>query len=51
MTKPKCKKCERNFKVLTLEKLCAYCHKDENGEWPHEFRGAKEKKKIIKSKK
>lgn len=48
MIKHKCKKCMKNYKMLTKEGLCAYCFKEENGFWPGDFKGAKEKKKIKK---
>ena len=35
--KPKCKRCEKNFKVLTKEELCAFCFKEEKGFWSLEF--------------
>ena len=44
-TKFTCKKCGKNFKVLTKEGLCAYCHKNKTGEWPGNFTGAKQKRK------
>lgn len=32
-----CIKCNKNYKVLTKEDLCAYCYKDEKGEWSWDF--------------
>ena len=48
MTRPKCIKCKKGYKILTKEKLCAFCHKELKKTWPDEFTGAKEKKKKYK---
>jgi hypothetical protein len=37
MMKDQCQKCERVFKTLTKEGLCAFCHYEEHGEWAKEF--------------
>ena len=37
MDNPKCENCKKNFKVLTKEKLCTSCFKDEFGYWPNDF--------------
>lgn len=34
-----CKLCEKKFKVLTQEGLCAFCFKNEKGFWSKEFSG------------
>jgi len=39
-----CKKCNKNYKVLTKERLCAYCYKDKTGEWSLEFSDYKKDK-------
>ena len=33
----KCKKCLKNFRVLTKEELCAICYQKAHGTWPLEF--------------
>ncbi|MCK5625036.1 hypothetical protein KAI04_04290 [Candidatus Pacearchaeota archaeon] len=43
--KPTCKKCGKNFKVLTKEGYCAICSLKVNGEWPAEFRGSDNKRR------
>jgi len=35
--KQKCKECNRNFRNLTKESLCAYCHKIKYNSWAKEF--------------
>lgn len=37
MTKPTCKACNKNYNVLTKERLCAYCFQDEKKFWSLEF--------------
>jgi hypothetical protein len=32
-----CEKCEKNFKFLTKERLCAFCHHEIHGKWAKEF--------------
>ena len=36
-----CSNCNKNFKVLTREGLCAYCHQDLNNEWSIDFQKSK----------
>lgn len=33
----KCKQCNINFKTLTREILCAFCHKEKYKEWSKKF--------------
>lgn len=40
----KCKKCEKNYRRLTKDDLCAYCSYKINGEWPKEFSDVPKKK-------
>lgn len=37
MMKDQCQKCEKSFKTLTKEGLCAYCYYAEHEDWPKEF--------------
>lgn len=37
MTKQKCIKCNKIFKMLTQEGLCAECHLNKYGKWSKEF--------------
>ena len=39
MTKPTCKNCKKNYKILTKEGYCAFCHYSIVKEWPSNFRG------------
>lgn len=43
----KCKKCKKNYKMLTSEGLCAFCYKEKYFEWAKEFsyNGKKDKGK------
>jgi transposase-like protein len=38
-----CKKCNKHYKKLTKEELCAFCYQDEHGTWSKEFQEDKKK--------
>lgn len=39
-----CKSCNKSFRVLTKENLCAFCYKNLNGKWSKEFQENNNKK-------
>lgn len=43
-----CKKCKKNYKVLTKGNLCACCFKKVEGYWANEFCGEEERERRRK---
>lgn len=41
MTRQKCTRCNKGFKIITQEGLCMICFKDEYGYWSNEFTARK----------
>ena len=46
-----CKICNQNFKKLTKEDMCAFCHQKKYKNWSDEFTGSKETKNHMAFKK
>jgi len=39
----RCKQCKHNYKALTVEELCCFCHWDKFGNWSKDFSSGEKK--------
>lgn len=49
MFKFKCKECNKNYKKLTKENLCAFCYQKINKKWSAGFQESKKMRKWAKN--
>ena len=43
-----CKKCGRRYRILAKNDLCAFCYKDETGEWASMFTSSDDSLRDMK---